>query len=98
MSDVTYNGKPLGELTEPAPTDPNVVLDGDRTLLELLRNRRFAEAKANFPASYNNPHLAYLCGLTTGRSAPIDDQGPLTPLEEAEFLAAIDYLEGPTKH
>lgn len=97
MDPVTINGNPLNSLrTDDTTPDPDVTSPDDRQLIELLREGKYAEALQRFPLLYNNPHLGFLAQLT-GQPAPSDDQGAIPLLTEAEFCAATDYLEGPTK-
>jgi hypothetical protein len=74
----------------------NHVEPGDRRLMELLRRGDFEMAMREFPQTYTNPHIGYLCGYVDGPPVT-DDQGAIPPLSQPQLVAALDYLEGPTK-
>jgi hypothetical protein len=97
MREVTVDGVPWSQLPSAKElADPDTNLPGDRAFIELLRGGDFAAAKRDFPELYTNPHVGFLAQLTE-QPAPQDGDGPIAPLTEAQFLGAIEYLEGPTK-
>lgn len=98
MQEVTYNGVPLSQLPPAAaPVDPCSVMPGDREFMELLRAGRFEEALRRFPKHYTNVHVSFLCGYLDGPDSA-DGHGPIPPLTEERFVAAIDYIEGPCRY